>query len=769
MKKLCTVVTLSALVLFAFITSAFCEDKSDKPAAPAAPAVKAVTASSDINNNRAEKVVDGKPLSRWESEWKDNQWVQIEFEQPVELYGIGIKWETAAGYHYKVQGSLDGEKWQTLAEVNDGTEGEDIKLNFKEKTACKFLKIDCLERATAWGFSIWEIELKTGQAYKHLPKRKSMVKGKTFFTVKKDGDKYWFVDPDGKPFISKGVNCVLNRDGAVLPDSEYYDVSANFKSADDWAKSAIKRIKKWKLNTIGCWSDAATFFDEMPFTVILSIPSTADHRLVDVFDPQFKETAEAAVASKCRRFKDAKYLLGYFIDNELPWYGDVGWYTGHAPTLLDEYAKLEDSAPGKQRLAEFLKQTYGKEIAEFMRVRGAEAKEARELFAGVVAEEYFSVICGYIKNYDPNHLILGVRFANNAPEGVLKACGKYCDVVSLNYYCKNMKVDKQLFDNFYFLGQKPVIITEFSYRAMENRSGDKNARGADVTVKTQADRAEGFNKYVTQIMEFPYLVGYHWFQYFDQSPQGRSFDGENSDYGIVDIKDKEYELLTAEMKKVNAAADTIHKKSTAPYPDKFVKMGGYAPVNNKDVKREPAPYCVIEDVRTGKIIVWADSSSSAGIKISREQAEDGRWYLKCVIDTGSGWGCGFGVPCSVATKNTDGTFDLQGYKRIKIKMSVTDNMPFSLFMNESGVDDLGKPEYKGVNGADGESFTSEQCIGSGKIEEYDFPLDQLTVRNAYGNQSGNKTLDLQAIRNIDLYFPGNSGTGECDIYEVTLY
>jgi hypothetical protein len=768
MKKFVNCVVLLVATQLLFIPTSYCKDTSEAPAAPAY-VIKNITASTEENNNRPEKVLDGKPITRWESVWKDNQWLQVEFENPVELYGIEIKWETAAAFRYAVMGSNDGNLWVTLAMVEDGNEGEDMKINFQGHTAYKFVKIDCFDRATAWGFSIWEIGFKTDKPYKSLPKRTSIPKGKTFFSVMQKDGKYWFIDPDGKPFISKAVNVVLSNDGAVLQNSEYYDVSKKYKDNPDWAKNVIKRLKKWKFNTIGCWSDPATFFFDMPFTTILSIPSTGDHRLTDVFDPMFRENADAATASKCRRFSSAKYLLGYFIDNELPWYGDVGWFTGHAPTLIEEYVKLPDSAPGRQKLAEFLKGKYGLTIEEFMKVRGTQAKEARELFAGIVAEEYFKVITGYIRKYDPNHLILGVRFACNAPEGVAIACGKYCDVASVNYYCKNMKVDRQIFDNYYFLTKKPIMITEFSYRAMENRSGDKNSKGADVTVKTQADRAEGFNKYITQMMEFPYMVGYSWFQYFDQSPQGRSFDGENSNYGIVDIKDNEYELLTAEMKKLNPKADTIHKKSTLGYPEKAVKTGGYAPVNNKDVKRESAPFCVIGGINLRQLGVWKDGSSSANIKFTKEQAAESAAFLRCAVETGSGWGCGFGVPCDVKTKNPDGSFDLQGYKGIRIKVSATESLPFSVFLNESGADEMGKPEYKGINGADGESFTSEPNSGSGKIEVLEYPFDQFTVRSVYGNQSGKKILDLQSVRNIDLYFPGNSGDGTCDIYEVTLY
>ncbi|MDP3786875.1 MAG: discoidin domain-containing protein [Candidatus Omnitrophota bacterium] len=751
--------------------------------------IKEVTASSELGGNKPANAVDSNYETRWESVLEDNQWIQVEFNAPVDLYGIGIKWETAAAYRYAVLSSNDGKAWKALAAIDDGNEGEFIRINFKEKTRCKFIKIDCIERVTQWGFSIWEMELKADKPYESISPRRLIPRGSTFFSVKKENDKYWLIDPDGKLFISKGVNVVSPEDGAVLPKSDHYDVSSKYKNPEEWALDAISRLKKWNFNTIGSWSDVNTFYYDTPFTYILYIPTGGDHRLVDVFDPEFKETAEKIISHKCKRFKNSRYLIGYFIDNELPWYGDWGWYTGHAPTLLDEYAKLPKGSPGKVRLIEFFKALYENEIQRFNSVWGKdcktfeeigdidafsrayskETKEARESFAGIVAEEYFSVTAGYIKKYDPNHLILGVRFAGNAPEAVITASGKYCDVISINYYCKSMVFDKQLFDNFFLLGQKPLMITEFSYRAMENRSGDKNTAGADVTVATQNDRKVGYNKYVSQAMEFPYMVGYHWFEYFDQSPQGRSFDGENSNYGIVDIYDNEYELLTAEMARVNSEAEKIHQDSVAPFPDKLFKTNEYVGVNNKDIKRESAPFCDIDRIEIQKLTVWLDASSEASIKFYIEQSTEGKKFIKSIIDTGKGWGCGVGILPEIENPNNDKTADLQGFTGIKVKMAVTKDMPFNLFINESGVDALGKEKYNGVNGADGESFNSETYVGTGNIEEYDYPFNLFKLRNVYGNQGGNKTLDLQAIRNIDLYFPGNSGAGECDIYGINLY
>jgi hypothetical protein len=93
----------------------------------------------------------------------------------------------------------------------------------------------------------------------------------------------------------------------------------------------------------------------------------------------------------------------------------------------------------------------------------------------------------------------------------------------------------------------------------------KNTHGADVTVPTQADRAQRFRTYATRALQMPYLVGYHWFAYHDQPPMGR-FDGENSNYGLVDIQDQPYTEITDALREVNRQAATLHATSREPMP-----------------------------------------------------------------------------------------------------------------------------------------------------------------------------------------------------------
>jgi len=60
----------------------------------------------------------------------------------------------------------------------------------------------------------------------------------------------------------------------------------------------------------------------------------------------------------------------------------------------------------------------------------------------------------------------------------------------------------------------------------------------------QKERAAGFRNTVGALLRTPYVVGADWFQYYDEPTRGR-FDGENYDFGLVDIHDRPYEPLTA--------------------------------------------------------------------------------------------------------------------------------------------------------------------------------------------------------------------------------
>jgi len=83
-----------------------------------------------------------------------------------------------------------------------------------------------------------------------------------------------------------------------------------------------------------------------------------------------------------------------------------------------------------------------------------------------------------------------------------------------------------------------------------------------MTVDTQAERASGAATATENFAAIPDIVGTHWFQYVD-NPKGGRADGEDYDFGLVDINDQPYEELTKALAAANQATTAIHAKSAA--------------------------------------------------------------------------------------------------------------------------------------------------------------------------------------------------------------
>ncbi|MFA0742841.1 MAG: hypothetical protein DFNUSKGM_002973, partial [Candidatus Fervidibacter sacchari] len=94
-----------------------------------------------------------------------------------------------------------------------------------------------------------------------------------FFRTEQVNGVWWFVDPDGHLFISKGVNHV-SFGGDHCPALGYSpynrNVQAKYGSEEKWAEATANRLKEWGFNTIGAWS-SRSLFKLMPYTVILNM------------------------------------------------------------------------------------------------------------------------------------------------------------------------------------------------------------------------------------------------------------------------------------------------------------------------------------------------------------------------------------------------------------------------------------------------------------------------------------------------------------------
>ena len=78
-----------------------------------------------------------------------------------------------------------------------------------------------------------------------------------------------------------------------------------------------------------------------------------------------------------------------------------------------------------------------------------------------------------------------------------------------------------------------------------------------MTADSQQQRANQFENFIAPLYEdTPALVGDDWFQYVDEPANGRSGDGENNDFGMIDVNGTPYPTMVAAMQLMhNVVAD----------------------------------------------------------------------------------------------------------------------------------------------------------------------------------------------------------------------
>ncbi|MCQ4045411.1 beta-N-acetylglucosaminidase domain-containing protein [Streptantibioticus rubrisoli] len=104
----------------------------------------------------ASAVADGRADTRWSSPAKDGQWVQVELSRPARVGRVVLHWQDAYASAYRVLVSPDGRSWRTAATVTTGRGGtETVRM---DEADTRFIRVQCDQRATPYGISLWELE-----------------------------------------------------------------------------------------------------------------------------------------------------------------------------------------------------------------------------------------------------------------------------------------------------------------------------------------------------------------------------------------------------------------------------------------------------------------------------------------------------------------------------------------------------------------------------------------------------------------------------------
>lgn len=436
-----------------------------------------------------------------------------------------------------------------------------------------------------------------------------------FFHVEQEGERWWAIDPLGRGFVPLGVDHV-NYAGHWCESLGYAPyhrkMQEKYPDQEDWIQETGARLKSWGFNRLGggAWSPMlhrglchsrfvsigtamADLGDEYDITPNEGRPCSS---FPNVFHPAFEPYCRYQAERICRSGVGDPWLLGYFLDNELAWWGRGDLDTG----LFDAVMKKSPQHTAKRALHDFLAERYGNDIAKLNAAWGANlaafddilAREElsgsnaaavhtdKKAFLGLIADRYFTVTTDAIRDVDPDHMILGCRFAGgHAADVVWQAAAKYCDVISLNYY-GNVDLDRGIalddqhncqgdpievpFARFAQLaGGRPLMVTEWAFIALD--SGLPCTNGAGQRFRTQAERAKAARIYAESLLRVPQLIGFDYFMWADEPALGitPAFP-ENSNYGLVNEENVPYTEMVKALSSVAHQAGSLHLEGPRP-------------------------------------------------------------------------------------------------------------------------------------------------------------------------------------------------------------
>lgn len=585
--------------------------------------------------------------------------------------------------------------------------------------------------------------------------------------LQRAGDAWWFSHA-GNRLWSAGVNVVQPRPTRPHSPGPAYDGPARYGgSLSAWQRSVTQRLLRWQVTTAGGWSDrqiASTLPAQLRVIDLSSFGDTPSRSpLIDVFSDAYHERLRAIIAAEVVPAAATSNLLGWCIGNELPWYGERAWPDAEQSSLLNRYLALAPDAAGRVASLAWLQQRYrqrlsnlasdfqithlvapGEQGPSWHSISGLEPQRLAgehtvAAFAGWIADAFYKRWAPAVRQADPGSLLLGSRLAGHAPQSVIEAMARHNDVITLNHYTATGAPDVDRLRAYYAVSQRPLLITEFAWRAAENRSGNRNRRGAVADVADQAERAAALTTYLAAIAAEPYVLGAHWFQWADQPTNGR-FDGEDSNYGLVAIDDRPYQVVTTAFTEANRAAGAqvlarqASDRATRPQREPWLLAAQGVPRAGA-LRQRLAPTWQASEI-------WTDQTAKAtwrdGIGTS----------YRLMITPSDSWGIHANLSLA--------PHDAAGADALQLTWRAPPGVRLGVVANEAGAGPTDRPPFAGRNQADGESWLIANLAGSGETITSVMPL-RLAQRNPhYGNQAGNRVIDLQAIASLAIVIGGQS-------------
>ncbi|MBB6672268.1 S-layer homology domain-containing protein [Cohnella nanjingensis] len=525
---------------------------------------------------------------------KDNALAFQPYSEPLKLTGYSVL-ETYAVKDGKEPSPLRKYKLNGSSDILVDSFGQMVSANFPEKvTDEQELKADALSDASYYDGLKPPANL---DRYGGLAgsSAKYGLKGTGFFAIQQLGGRKVMKTPEGNVFFSLGMNGISAHETYTMVkgreqqfesippyEGQYqpafitsdhgsfsfymankYRKTGEFPTESSFYTEAVGRLKKWGFNSAGGYSPEK-YGSLNNFPYVRMLPLNMDWAkldgisIFDIFAPDAEAKIDQAFANALPQNKDDRMLIGYFIGNEYDFhkfYSDVPKLKASSAAIKGRFVKM---LKDKYQNIDTYNSNWGTSFTSFNDLREAELPiktsqswKDMDMFFRYYLDTFYGTVSRIYRKYDPNHLLLGDRwittsFHNEKIRDVMAEVeGKYSDVISINYYSYKIESDF-LKDVYTKSGGKPILLSEFGYGTAEQGLNPLLPNAA----VNQFQRGMRYRNYVEGVADLGYIVGAHWFNYVDQAPLGRYWQGigswaERYNSGVLNVADRPYKSFLA--------------------------------------------------------------------------------------------------------------------------------------------------------------------------------------------------------------------------------
>ncbi len=358
-----------------------------------------------------------------------------------------------------------------------------------------------------------------------------------FFHLEKIRDRWWFITPAGNVFLARCVDVVNPVPGET-------------------AAQLGERLTGWGFNTLGPRAPAELsglalrrVAKGLAYTIALDLSRPAiaagasiGREFPDVFDPRFEAMADEAAARLCPAYSADPWLLGYFTDDGLE------WRANGPQDLVAAFFAMPAECPGKRALVGEIRARYRDDLGQLNRAwdlslaSWEQLQHARELSPGarldgprvsadrsallaLIARRYFEVVSAAVRRYDPQHLLLGCRFAQAPAREVVAAMRGQMDAASIAWNGESAAALTQLHSD----SGLPLLVMPLDL-----------ARGA---IGGEA-QAAAYRESLEELAKQGFVVGYAWPRYSDANARAQGPE-------LVSARGEPHRLLTTRVERAN--------------------------------------------------------------------------------------------------------------------------------------------------------------------------------------------------------------------------